>query len=65
MVCRGGFVKGKDFKIVFLNLSMNKKELLELLDESINDLIGGESGFEKNVSKYIRIHEEKTHAPNY
>lgn len=40
---------------------MDKKELSKLLDESINELIGGESGFERNVLKYIKIHEDKTH----
>lgn len=40
---------------------MDMKELEKLLEESINELLGGEVGFEKNVDRYIKIHENKTH----
>lgn len=40
---------------------MNKEDLSQLLEESINELLGGEVGFENNVDRYIKIHEKKTH----
>ena len=40
---------------------MNNQELYKLLDDSINELLGGEEGFDENISKYIKIHEDKTH----
>ena len=40
---------------------MDTKEINKLLEDSINELIGGEVGFERSINKYIKIHEKKTH----
>jgi len=40
---------------------MNKEELEKLLEKSIEDLLGGDKGFEKQVNILIKKHERKTH----
>lgn len=40
---------------------MDTEEINKLLEDSINELIGGEVGFERSINKYIKIHEKKTH----
>lgn len=40
---------------------MNKDELSQLLEDSINELIGGNVGFEKKIGELLKKHEKKTH----
>lgn len=40
---------------------MNKGELSKLLEKSIDELIGGDEGFEEQVEDLIDKHEKKTH----
>lgn len=40
---------------------MDKKELSKLLEKSINELIGGDEGFEEQVEELIDKHKQKTH----
>src|SRR3989344_4138409 len=55
-------VQDKEKKEIMSSLTETQLRIeSELLEDSINERLGGEEGFDESISKFIKIHEDKTH----